>query len=303
MSSVNRLGLFASLGAYFIWGCLPLYVRALSHIGEIELLVHRVIWSLASAVIMLALAANWSEVRRALTWKRFGWLCLSGVLIGGNWLAYIWAVGQERTMEAALGYYINPLVNVLFGLIFFSERLRLAQWGAVALAALGVGIMTVAYGHVPWIALFLCFSFAFYSLIRKQVDIDSRAGFLIEVIVLFPFAISWLVWFAAQPGGHWFGTGSIYDIILLLAAGPFTAIPLILFAIGAKRLNLSTIGMLQYIGPTLQFLIATFVFHEPFGWVHALAFGCIWAGLALFTGDSFVNEAKAKRAAQALQSV
>lgn len=302
MSSVNRLGLFASLGAYFIWGSLPLYVRALSHIGEIELLVHRVIWSVASALIMLALAANWHAVRRALTWKRFGWLCLSGLLIGSNWLVYIWAVGQDRTMEAALGYYINPLVNVLFGMIFFSERLRAQQWGAVVLAAIGVAIMTIAYGHVPWVALYLCFSFAFYSLIRKQVEIDSRAGFFVEVVVLLPFALTWLVWFANKPGGHWFGTGSLYDIILLLAAGPITATPLILFAIGAKRLNLSTVGMLQYIGPTLQFLIATFVFHEPFGWVHALAFGFIWAGLILFTSDSFLNDVKARRAAQALQS-
>ena len=267
-SSSLRLGFPAALGAYVIWGSLPLYIRA-----------------------------NWRDIRTAFRWHNLKWLALSGLLIGVNWLIYIWAVNQGRTMEASLGYYINPLVNVLFGMLIFSERLRPAQWVAVAVAAIGVGVMTLAFGHVPWVALGLCFTFAFYSVIRKKVAIDSRAGFLVEVVVLTPLALAWFSWFLQQPDGRLMGTGG-WDIPMLILAGPITATPLILFGLAAKRLKLSTVGMMQYIGPTLQFLIATLVFHEAFGWTHAIAFGCIWAALAIYTTDSVIGEAKARRLAR-----
>ena len=298
MNAETRLGFFAGLAAYFIWGSLPLYIRLMQHIGAADLLAHRVVWSVPTALIFIALAANWRDVRAALQWEKLKWLLVSGLLIGANWGCYIWAVNADRTMEASLGYYINPLVNVIFGMIFFSERLRPAQWGAVAIAAIGVAIMTIAFGRVPWVALFLCMTFACYSLIRKQVAIDSRAGFLMEVLLLAPLALGWLVWAAGKPGTKLFGDGG-WDIALLMAAGPITSVPLILFALSARRLKLSTIGMMQYIGPTLQFLIAILVFREVFGWTHAAAFACIWTALAVFTVDSVMGEAKARRLARA----
>ena len=244
MNTETRLGFFAGLGAYFIWGSLPLYIRLMKHISAPDLLAHRVVWSIPTALIFIALAANWRDVRTALKWDKLKWLAVSGALIGANWGCYIWAVNADRTVEASLGYYINPLVNVLFGMIFFSERLRIAQWIAVGIATIGVGIMTIAFGHIPWVALFLCMTFAVYSLIRKQVAIDSRAGFLMEVLLLAPLALAWLVWVSRQPEAHVFGEGG-WDIALLMAAGPITSIPLILFALSARRLKLSTVGACQ----------------------------------------------------------
>ncbi len=303
MNAALRLGFPAALGCYLIWGSLPLYIRAMKHVGAFELLAHRVIWSVPTAIVLIALAANWRDVKAAFNPANLKWLALSGVLIGANWATYIWAVNADHAMEASLGYYINPLVNVLFGMLIFSEKLRPAQWAAVAIATMGVCIMAFAFGHVPWVALALCVTFAFYSVIRKKVAIDSRAGFLVEVVVLVPLALGWLVWFATtQPGGRWMGEGG-WDVALLTAAGPITAFPLILFALAAKRLKLSTIGMMQYIGPTIQFLIALFVFREPFSPVHAVAFGFIWTALVVFTADSLMGEAKARRLARTARPV
>ena len=298
MSPSQRFGFLAGLGAYFIWGSLPLYIRLMRHIHPQELLAHRVIWSLPTALVLIGLAGNWHDVKVAFRWITAKWLILSGLVIGANWGVYIWAVNSDRTIEASLGYFINPLVSVLFGMLFFSETLRPAQWASVALAAIGVCIVTVAYGHVPWIALFLCMSFATYGAIRKKVAIDSRAGFMMEVIVILPLALGWLAWFAQQPGGRLIGEGG-WDVPLLMAAGPITAAPLILFALSARRLKLSTVGMMQYLGPTIQFLIAVFIFREPFGSVQAIAFAFIWAALGVFTVDSMVGEAKARRLARA----
>jgi len=299
MNAALRLGFPAALLAYLIWGSLPLYIRAMSHVSPFELLAHRIIWSVPTAILLIALAANWRDVKAAFTGPNLKWLALSSVLIGANWAIYIWAVNAGRAMEASLGYYINPLVNVLIGMLIFSETLRTAQWVAVAIAAVGVVIMAFAFGHVPWVALALCTTFACYGVIRKQVVIDSRAGFLVEVLLLAPLALGWLVWFATtQVPGRWMGEGG-WDIALLIAAGPITAVPLILFALAAKRLKLSTIGMMQYIGPTLQFLIALFVFKEAFNMTHAVAFGFIWTALVIFTADSLMGDAKARRLARA----
>ena len=302
MSSNLRLGFLCCLGCYTIWGCLPLYFRALDHIAPAEMLAHRIIWSVPTGLILIVIARNWVQLRAALTRQHVMWLTGSALLIGVNWLVYIWAVSQERVMEASLGYYINPLVNVLIGAVFFAERLRPAQWAAVGLASIGVAIMTNALGSVPWVALVLCFTFAFYSIIRKQVQVDSRAGFVVAAALLAPLAMLWLGWFVGQPGGRLIGDGG-WDIPLLLVSGPITAIPLILFAIAAKRLRLSTIGMMQYLGPTLQFLISVLVFKEAFGLTHAVAFAFIWTALIVFTIDSLMGEAKARRLARAAASV
>lgn len=266
------------------------------------MLAHRIIWSVPTGLILIVIARNWTQLRAALTRQHMLWLTVSAVLIGLNWLIYIWAVGQERVMEASLGYYINPLINVLIGAIFFSERLRTAQWVSVVLASVGVVIITSALGYVPWVALVLCITFALYSVIRKQVQVDSRAGFVVEAALLAPLAMIWLGWFAAQPDGRLMGEGG-WDIPALMAAGPITAVPLILFALAAKRLRLSTIGMMQYIGPTLQFLISVLVFREAFGLMHAIAFSFIWTALIVFTIDSLMGEAKARRLARAAASV
>ena len=267
MNTETRLGFLAALGAYSIWGSLPLYIRAMRHIRADELLAHRIIWSVPIALILIAFAAKWRDIWQVIQTGTVKWLALSGLLIGANWGCYIWAVNADRTIEASLGYYMNPLVNVLFGMVFFSEKLRPAQWMAIAIAAIGVAILTVAFGQVPWIAFFLCITFAIYSIIRKQVQIDSRAGFFVEVAILAPLALAWLAWFAQQPDGRLMGGGG-WMIAWLIAAGPLTAVPLILFGLAAKRLRLSTVGMMQYIGPTLQFLIALLIFREPFGWTY-----------------------------------
>lgn len=302
MTSALRLGFLACLGCYTIWGVLPLYFRFLDHIAPSEMLAHRIIWSVPTGLIFIALARNWSALRAVITKQHLFWLTVSATMIGLNWFIYIWAVGQERVMEASLGYYINPLFNVLIGALFFSESLRWAQWGAVGLAAVGVAIMTLALGYLPWVALVLCLTFALYSVIRKQVQVDARAGFVVEAAILAPLALLWLTWFIGQPEGRLFGEGE-WDILSLMAAGPITAVPLILFAIAAKRLRLSTIGMMQYIGPTLQFLISVVIFKESFGLTHALAFGFIWSALIVFTVDSVLGDAKARRLARAAESL
>lgn len=295
MNPALSIGFPAALATYLIWGSLPLYVRAMQHVAAADLLAHRVIWSLPTAILLIGAAAKWRDVRKAFSPRRLRWLAISGLLIGANWAIYIGAVNAGRTLEASLGYYINPLVNVLLGRLIFSERLGRLQWVAVMAAAAGVAIMAAAFGHVPWIALALCLTFALYSLIRKQVEIDSRAGFLAEVAILAPIAACWLAWFAQPPV---MGAG-VQDTLLLLAAGPITAVPLILFALAARRLRLSTIGMMQYIGPTLQFLIAIFIFREGFSQTHALAFGFIWLAIILFTIPGMLGDLKTGHAAAA----
>ncbi len=298
MSSELRLGLLSGFGAYLIWGGLPLYFRLLDHIGPVEMLAHRILWGLPTAILFIALARRWDELRRALTLRRLGYLAISSALIATNWLVYIWAVSAERVTEASLGYFINPLVSVLLGMVFFSETLRRAQWIAIAIAACGVAVLTVELGRLPWVSLILCFSFATYGAVRKKVAVDSRVGFGIETALLFPAAFIWLAWFQQTDGGGWLGDGIWLDWFIPLA-GPITAVPLILFALAAKRLKLATIGMMQYLTPTLQFLIAVILFREPFGPVDAVAFGLIWTALVVFTVDSVLGERKARRLARA----
>jgi chloramphenicol-sensitive protein RarD len=300
MSSELRTGFFAALAAYLMWGALPLYFRALDHVRPDEMLAHRILWSVPTGLVMVALARSWTTLRGLFTPRRLAWLGLSAALIGGNWMIYIWAVSVERVTEASLGYYINPLVSVLLGRIMFSERLRIAQWVSVAIAGIGVVVLTVVLGYLPWVALGLCLTFAFYGAIRKKIGVDGRAGFVVEAVILAPLAAIWL--------GHLVGSGETgpmgeggWDPLLLIASGPVTAIPLVCFSVAARRLQLSTIGMMQYLAPTLQFLIAVLVFGEPFTQAHAAAFGFIWLALIIFTVDSLVGTARARRLARAAQ--
>ena len=298
MTSELRLGLTCGFGAYLIWGGLPLYFRLLDHVGPIEMLAHRILWGLPTALIFIAIARRWRDLRGALTPRRMLYLSISAGLIATNWLLYIWAVSAERVTEASLGYFINPLVSVLLGMIFFSETLRRAQWIAIATASCGVAVLTWELGRLPWVSLVLCFSFAAYGAVRKTVSVDSRIGFAIETALLFPVAFVWLSWFQQTPDGGWMGNGIALDWLIPLA-GPITAVPLILFALAAKRLKLATIGMMQYLTPTLQFLIAVVIFREPFGPVDAVAFRLIWTALLVFTLDSVLRERKSRRLARA----
>lgn len=297
MSSSFRLGFLCCLCSYIVWGSLPLYFRVLDHIPPEKMLSHRIIWSVPTGLILFLIAKNWRHLRAALTRRHVLWLSVSGLLIGFNWLIYIWAIGQERVLEASLGYYMIPLMSVLFGAFSFKESLRPAQWMSVGLAGVGVAIMTFALGYFPWVALVLCLTFEFYSIIHKKVEVDGRAGFLVEAAILTPLALLWLLWWVSHPHGSWFGNGG-WDIAWLMAAGPITAIPLILFSMATKRLRFTTIGMMQYIGPTLQFLISVFIFNEAFGLVHAVAFGFIWTALIVFSIDSVLGDIKARRLAQ-----
>ncbi|MCI4645573.1 MAG: EamA family transporter RarD [Hyphomonadaceae bacterium] len=298
MGSEFRTGFIAALAAYLLWGALPLYFRALDHIRPDEMLAHRIVWSVPTGLAVVALARSWRTLRALLTLRRLAWLVLSAGLIGANWMVYIWAVSVERVTEASLGYYINPLVSVLMGRILFAERLRPAQWISVGIATTGVVILTVGLGYLPWVALFLCFTFAFYGAVRKHIAVDGRAGFAVEAAILAPAAGLWLAHLVSSGQIGPMGQGG-WDVFLLIAAGPITAVPLICFTIAAQRLALSTIGMMQYIAPSLQFAIAVLVFGERFTQIHAVAFGFIWLALVIFTTDSLVGSAKARRLARA----
>lgn len=288
-----RMGLIAGMGAYLIWGLLPLYFHTLIHIAPEDILAHRVLWSIPTAFALILVAKRWNEFLGMFRRKVVFWLFASAVLIGINWLVYIWAVVNARVMEAALGYYMNPLINVAVGAIFLSERLRKWQWVAVALAAIAVCVEATALGRFPWVSLVLSFSFAAYSLIRRKVQVDSRVGFTVEVLLLAPIAAIWLA-MAVEANRNTVGNGGV-DWVLLAMAGPITAIPLILFAVAAKRLRFSTIGIMQYFAPSLQFLIAL-AFGEPLTPLRAVTFLLIWAAIIVFSVDAFGHERRMKLA-------
>ena len=287
-----QFGLFAGITCFTLWGLLPLYFKLMGHIIPLEMLAHRVIWSLPTGIVFVILARGYRDILSAMTWRRIGWLCLSSMLIAANWLTYIWSVNNGKVMEASLGYYINPIITVILGAVFFKERLNLTQKIAVALASTGVVIMGVAIGSLPWAALTLCMTFAVYSIIRKQIAVDSRVGFVIESGLLFLPALAWLIWQVDSGTLGFFGNGSSKDVFWLMMAGPITAIPLILFSFAARSIKLSTIGMIQYIGPTIQFLLAIWIFNETFDPLRATAFGFIWTALLIYSAQSFMFKTK-----------
>jgi chloramphenicol-sensitive protein RarD len=296
MTPEIRSGFLAAASAYLMWGMLPLYLKLMAHLPALQVFAHRILWSVPAIVILLVAAGALGRVRDAMTPNVLKALVLSTVLIGVNWALYVWAVSAGRVMEASLGYYLNPLVNVAFGALLLKEQLTRAQWLAIGFAGAGVATLMLGLGHLPWVALVLCFTFAFYGLVRKQTAVDARAGLLIETGLLAPFVAVGL-WVFAARGGAVMGTGAL-DPLWLVLAGPVTAIPLILFAFGARRVRFSTLGMLQYVAPTLQFATGL-AFGEVFTPVHAVAFGLIWTGLAIFTWDAVKRDQANRRAAKA----
>lgn len=277
-----RSGLFAAMAAYGLWGFLPLYFQFLGDMSPFVILAHRIVWSVPTALVLVLAAGKWAEFSGVLRNPRMLLTLLaSSLAIATNWTIYIWAVTNDRILEGSLGYYINPLIVFVFAAMFFGERFRPLQLLALVVAAAGVVNQTLVVGQFPWVSLSLAFSFAIYGAIRKTTAVDSRVGFGIEALLLAAPALLYLAFFL-PAGVSAFGSGDPGLIALLVLAGPLTATPLILFAIGARRLRLSTIGILQYIAPSVQFMIAL-AMGEPFTIGHAVTFGLIWTGVILFT--------------------
>jgi chloramphenicol-sensitive protein RarD len=279
----NR-GFLLGLGAYLLWGILPLYFKAVADLAPLDIVTHRVLWSLPFLGILIALGKRWPKVRAVLAEPRtLAVLALTAALIGGNWLLYTYAVVSGHILAASFGYYLNPLANVLLGRFVLKEELSRNQWIAVTIA--GAGICVLAAGSLGqlWISLALCASFALYGLLRKVVRADAMTGLAIETALLFPLALGLLAWRTAA-GAPTFGSGRV-DAGLLLLAGIVSTTPLLLFTAAARKLAYSTLGMLQFIAPTLQFLIAVVVYGEPFTRAHAIAFAAIWTALALYVTE------------------
>ena len=272
--------------AFFIWGISPLYWKAMQQVPALEIVIHRVVWSFFFLIGLTLAQHRWDEFRRVLkTPRTLLILTLTTVLVSGNWLLYIWAVNAGHMLQASLGYYINPLVNVLLGMVFLKERLRRPQALAVLLACAAVIFRTVSYGELPWIALTLGFTFGLYGLIRKVAPVGSLVGLTVETLLLTAPGIACLVYLEGQGTGALFHGSRALDA-LLIGTGVFTAVPLLFFNLGARRINLSTVGLMQYIAPSGMFLLAVFVYGEPFTTVQIWTFIMTWTALAIYTIDS-----------------
>ncbi len=284
MIDETRRGIFAAILAFTIWGLAPLYFKAIGAVPASEIVAHRVIWSVLFLAILLVLRRQLPALRQAFGDRRLlGILFVTALLTGSNWLVFVWAVTHDRVLEGSLGYFINPLLSVLLGRLFLGERLRPWQKLAVAVAAIGVLWRVVAVGQVPMIALFLALTFGFYGLLRKRTAVDAVTGLFVETVLVLPIAAGWLLW-RASTGEIFWGVDTGVEALLPLA-GILTATPLMLFAMGARRLPLATIGFLQYLAPSLNFLLAIFVFHEDFNVGRLLGFVIIWVALAIYTVD------------------
>jgi chloramphenicol-sensitive protein RarD len=292
-------GLAFATTAYLMWGFLPLYMKALAHISPIEVIAHRVLWSVPVAAVILLVLRRLDDLKGALRSPRT--LAMAGVtaaLISVNWGIYIWSIGSGRALDAALGYYINPLFSIFLGAVLLGEKLGRAQIVAIALAGAAVAVLTIDAGRLPLAALGLTFSWGFYAYFKRSLPVGPAQGFFLEVLLLTVPAIGLVIWFGWTGTGH-FMAGSGVDNALLLAAGVVTAVPLIIYATGAKMLRLSTIGILQYIAPTMIFLTAVFVFGEPFERAQMIAFPMIWAALAIYTAALIVEARRARDPVQA----
>ena len=286
-----RRGFLLGLGAYGLWGVLPIYFKAVAAVPAIDIVAHRVIWSIPFLALLLTFTGGWRQVAQAVrNRKTLGLLAVCALLIAVNWLLYVYAVTSGQILAGSLGYYLNPLMNVVLGRIVLKERLTRLQWAAVIIAALGVSALALEALNQLWISLGLCVSFATYGLLRKIAPVDSLAGLSVETGMIFPIALAWLLWglAAGQPS---FGTTADQTALLLLA-GIVSTTPLLLFTGAARRLRYSTLGMLQFIAPTLQFLLAVMVYGEAFTTAHAIAFGAIWLALALYVAE-LAREARA----------
>jgi chloramphenicol-sensitive protein RarD len=290
---IDRQGVWFALAAYGLWGIAPVYFKFLGFADPAEVVAHRVVWSVVLLAAVITLRGAWGTVR-ALTPPQLGWLAVSGLLISGNWVLFVWAVFNERMLDASLGYFINPLLNVLLGVMFFREWLRPAQRVALVLAALGVANEVVAVGVVPWVGLTLALSFGLYGLVRKRLAVGPAVGLGLETTLVLPLAAGYLL-YAATGGEGSLVRGHPGELALLAAAGPVTVMPLVCFAAAAVRLPLSVLGFFQYIAPSAMFLLAVFVYGEPFRPSQLVTFGCIWAALVIFSWEALYHQRRLQR--------
>lgn len=282
-------GFLYALAAYLLWGFLPLYMKALAHVSPAEVIAHRILWSLPIAVAVILFLGRTADLKTALrTSRMLAMGATTAALISINWGIYVWAIGSGHALDAALGYYINPLFSVFLGRVLLGERLRPLQWVAIALATVAVAILTFEAGQLPIVALGLTLTWGLYAYLKKSLPIGPNQGFTLEVALLTPFALAYVAYLTVTGTGH-FAVGDMRDTLLLFGCGVVTAVPLMIYANGAKGLRLSTIAMMQYIAPTMIFLTAVFIFDEPFGQARMIAFPMIWAALVLFTGSMLIG--------------
>lgn len=284
-----RSGIIYAALAFFCWGLFPIYFHALVEVPPLQILAHRMLWSLAFLLILLLLRRDWKWLQVVRQPRVFFSFVLSALLLSANWLVYIWSVMNHHVIEASLGYFINPLVNIVLGYLILKERMRPLQWAAIGVAALGVAWLTWQAGTVPWIALFLALSFGGYGLLRKTAALGPLEGLSFETIVLFPLAAGYVIWLTVHGQNVFINTASDTTRWLLIMAGPLTAIPLLLFATGARKIPLSILGLLQYLSPTLQFLLGVWLFKEAFSADRLVGFVLIWSALALFAGEGLLR--------------
>jgi len=276
-----KSGIWYALGAYVLWGLFPIYWKWLQHVPALEVIGHRIGWSFILLMIVIIVTKQWRKFRSTLTRRVLGLYLIAGILLSFNWLIYVWGVNSEHVVETSLGYFINPLLSVLLGMIFLKERLRPLQWLPIGLAALGVIYLTWTYGSLPWIALSLAFTFGFYGLVKKTSPLGSLYGLTLETGWVFLPAIGYLI-YAESVGQGAFGHTGVVSDLLMIGAGVVTTIPLLMFASAAKRIPLTMVGIMQYIAPTLQFLLGVLIYKEPFTSTSLIGFSLVWAALIVF---------------------
>ena len=280
-----KAGVLFAIAAYGMWGFAPMYFKLMAQIPAAEILVHRIVWSVLVLVVLVLAAGHIAKVRDALRNKRvLQVLLVSGLLLAGNWWLFIWAVNNNHLLDASLGYYINPILNVFLGRIFLSEKLRRLQQFAVVLAIVGVSILVFSYGQIPWIALVLAGTFGVYGLLRKQVRVDSLPGLFIESCMMLPFAIAYWFVYASDESNMFSNDWSLN--LILIGAGIVTTAPLLCFTAAARRIMYSTLGFFQYIGPSIMFVLAVFLYAEPLSDERLITFAFVWLALAIFSIDS-----------------
>jgi chloramphenicol-sensitive protein RarD len=286
LDSRTIIGVVYASSAFLIWGISPIYWKAMRVVPALEIILHRIVWSFILLLPLIIILRRWQEFVDALkNYRTLLILLFTAMIVGGNWLLYIWAVNNDYLLQASLGYYINPLVNVVLGMIFLKERLRMLQIVAVLLATAGVIYLTAYFGSFPWIALTLALTFGFYGLIRKVAPVGALVGLTVETLLLSIPALVYIVYLDSQGQGSIFRVSLKLDL-LLMGCAPLTAIPLLFFTLGARRLYLSTMGLLQYIAPSCMFILAVFLFREPFAMAQVWTFILIWTALAIYSMDS-----------------
>lgn len=286
-------GIFYAIAAYLLWGFFPIYWKALDHLPATEILGNRIVWSLFFVLGLLLVRRKWSWLKPALGDGRvLLTFFLSGTILTVNWYTYIWGVNIDRVVETSLGYFINPLVSVLLGVLFLRERLRWGQWTAVVAAAIGVAYLTILYGQPPWIAIILALSFGIYGFIRKIASLPSLEGLFLETAILFLPALLYLVYLQQQGGAGDWGQMDGLTIFLLILSGVVTAVPLLLFSAAARLIPLSSIGILQYVAPVCQFLIGVFLYNEPFSQQQLIGFSFIWLALIVYSVEGVMHNRK-----------